>query len=209
MNDPAPQKDSASPGQILKVQIPITVSVIVVLGVIVMTWLYAHKPNSRPTIAFLGAGMGVAAGVVSAFYVGKALKITIEQRARDLTDQKIARAFAFLERWNDPNFATLRSEWRKVLDEFEGRGSDALCAELQKSHERRTVVVDVLNFFEELSYAGQSGVADLSTLKALFRTILERYFSALKPWIEKHRNDKHQPTAYEHFEWLRDQWKTG
>ncbi|PYX63774.1 MAG: hypothetical protein DMG78_31300 [Acidobacteria bacterium] len=28
------------------------------------------------------------------------------------------------------------------------------------------------------------------------------------PWIDRYRKDKNQPTAYEHFQWLTNLWKT-
>lgn len=200
-------KKVQGPGEILRLEIPLTLSIFLVVAVSVLTISYALWADARPTIHFLGAATGVAAGVLAAFYIGRGLKITIEQRDHALTDQKISRAFAFLTRWNDPNFADLRKEWRALLEELEGKTNDEVCEIIRPSLEKRTLIADVLNFFEEMAYAARGGVADLATLEQICGTIVVRYFEAIRPWLVRYRTEKHQPTAYEHFEWLSDQWK--
>ncbi|PYU48167.1 MAG: hypothetical protein DMG48_21220 [Acidobacteria bacterium] len=195
------------PGQILKVQVPVTASLLLLLAVTALTLLYVFEQNWRHEIEFFGISTGVAAGLLSAFYVGQALKITIEQRDRALTDDKIARAFSFALRWNDPNFAQLRADWRAVLDELDAKTDDEICDFIRGEHKNKTVVADVLNFFEEMSYAAKSGVADTLTLRNIFRSIGVRYYTSLSPWIDRYRKDKHQPTAYEHFQWLTNNGK--
>lgn len=200
-------KKAQDPGEILRLEIPLTLSIILIVAVTALTISYALWADARPTIRFLGIATGVAAGVLSAFYIGRGLKITIEQRDQALTDQKISRAFGFLRRWNDPNFAYLRKQWRALLEELEGKTDDQICEIIRSSLENRTVIADVLNFFEEMAYAARGGIADLATLKQICGTIVVRYFEAIRPWLARYRTDKHQPTAYEHFEWLSGQWK--
>lgn len=204
----AMSQDSQSPGEIFRVQVPVAVPILLIAAVALFTLLYALWENARPTIRFLGASAGVAAGLLSAFYVGRALEVTIEQRDRALKGERVSRAFSFLERWNDPNFASLRSDWRKLLEEMKEKNSEEVIGILH-SHEKRTVAVDVLNFFEEAAYAARTGAADIETMKGMFRTVVERYFSTPQSWVDRHRKEKHQTTLYEHLEWLRDQWKKG
>jgi hypothetical protein len=195
-----------SPGQILKLEIPLTVSIVLVLLVLGSTALFAWKPDLRPVIEFFGAASGVAAGILSAYYIGRGLKITIDQRDKALADDQTSKAIDFARHWNNPNFAQLRASWRALLEEVDGKTEDEVCTILE-DHAKRTVAIDVLNFFEELSYAAKCGVADMETLREILGSILVRYFSAVYPWIERHRRNKHQPTFCEHMEWLRNEWK--
>jgi len=197
---------SSSPGEIIKLQVPVTMSVLLVILVVMLTVLFARNPMWRPEIEFFGASIGIAAGLLSAYYIGRGLKITIEQRDTSLAAEKVARSFSLAQRWNEPNFAALREDWRSLIEEIDEKDAKEVCAILQDQH-KKTVAADVLNFFEELSYAARSGLADLETLKNIHRSIVIRYYSTISPWVEKIRRDGPQPTAYEHLEWLRNQWK--
>jgi Domain of unknown function (DUF4760) len=201
-----PPLKTQSPGQIVKLEVPLTVSILLLVSVIVLTIIFVWKPTWRPGIEFLGAATGVAAGILSAYYIGRGLKITIEQRDKALIDERIARAFGLAQRWNEPSFAQVREHWRSLVDEIDEQNANEVCAILEDMH-KKTVAADVLNFFEELAYAARSGVAEMETLKNIHRSIVVRYYSVISPWIDKIRRDGPQPTAYEHFEWLRNQWK--
>jgi Domain of unknown function (DUF4760) len=195
-----------SPGEIVEVRVVVTASILLLISVVALTCIYVKEPTWQPGIRFFGGAAGVAAGILSAYYVGRGLKVTIEQRDRALKDDKITTAFDLARCWNDPNLTQLRAEWRGVLDEVDGKTGDEVC-EILRDRQKRTVATDVLNFFEELAYAARSETADIETLRNILRSIVERYYSAMSPWIDRHRRDKHQPTAFEHLEWLRNQWK--
>jgi hypothetical protein len=193
-------------GKIVQVRVVVTASILLLVSVVALTYLFVKEPAWQSSIKFFGGASGVAAGILSAYYVGRGLKVTIEQRDRALTDDKISRAFSLARCWNDPNLTELRARWRAVLDEVDRKTGDEVC-EILRDHGKRTVATDILNFFEELAYAAESGTADIDTLRNLLRSVVVRYFDAMLPWIERHRRDKHQPTAFEHLEWLRNQWK--
>lgn len=199
-------KKGEGPGEIFRLEIPLTLSIVLILAVVALTVMYAWWDDARGPIKFFGAAAGVAAGVLSAFYIGRALKVTIEQRDHQLIERKIEKAFEFAHRWNDPSFAEFRSDWRRVLQELQKANPNQVCNILEDA-EKRTVVADVLNFFEVMGYAVRSGVADLTTLQKIFRRMVEDYYAAVQPWIDHRRREKAHPTLYEHFEWLRNQWK--
>lgn len=201
------QEKQLSPGGILTLKIPVTASVILTIAVVVLTYLYATRESWRSTITFFGAAAGIAAGILSAFYVGRGLRITIEQRDKALKDDKISRAFVLAQRWNEPNLARVREDWRALLEEIDEKNEHEVCEILHGDHHKKAIAADVMNFFEEVGYAVRSGVADIETLKNTHRSIVVHYYSTISPWINKIRRDEHQQTAYEHFEWLRDQWK--
>lgn len=71
--------------------------------------------------------------------------------------------------------------------------------------EIRTVVADVLNFFEEMGYAAKSGAADLQTLEP-FSGLAVDYYRTTQAWI--HYRQKETQDGWKEFEWLCDQWKT-
>jgi hypothetical protein len=195
------------PGELVKIQFPVTVSLLLVLAVVTLTGLWIECPTWRNGINFFGVASGIAAGLLSAFYVGKALQVTIHQRDKSLTDDKISRAFALAIRWNEPNMAPLRREWRALLEEIEQRNGDQVCDVVKSDIKKRTVVSDVLNFFEEMAYAAKSEVADVETLREIFGSIAVRYFNQISPWIHRYRTDKNQSSAYIHFEWLYNKWR--
>ncbi len=201
------EKKAKSPGEIFKLEFPVTVSVLLLIAIVGLTACFVWLPAWRPQVEFFGISAGVAAGILSAFYVGRGLQITIEQRDRALNDDKISRAFAFAHRWNDPTFAELREDWRALLKEIDGNGEAEICRILDGDHHKQTVAADVLNFFEEVSYAARTGVADMETLRQIQHSVVVHYFSTISPWIEKRRRDKKQQTAFEHLEWLANQWK--
>jgi len=193
------------PGEVMRLQVPLRTSVLLFIVILLLTYLYIVEQSWRLGIEFFGTAVGIEAGILSAYYVGRGLKISIEQREKALTEEKISRAFALASRWNEPNFAKLREDWRALLIEVTGKNENEVCDILQNDHHKKTVASDVLNFFEEVAYAARSGVAEIETLKNVHRSIVVKYYSAISPWILRIRRD--QPTAYEHFEWLRDQWK--
>ena len=132
---PQPSKESKLPGQPGKLRLPLEISLPVALGILVvlLTVMYAFNKDWRPTITFFGTATAVAAGISSAYYVAlkvratvEQLRITVEQRDRAIKDQKVSLALDFLRRWNDPNFATLRAEWRKLLREVDGKTPDEI-----------------------------------------------------------------------------------
>ena len=77
---------------------------------------------------------------------------------------------------------------------------------LKGDMEKRTVVADVLNFFEEMAYACRSGAADLTTLRTVFNFVALKYYRTARPWIEFRRKEE-SAQAWAEFEWLCDQWK--
>jgi hypothetical protein len=205
MFDQNGKENNKPPGEIIKLQVTVTASIVLFVAVLLLTLLYVKEESWRPAIVFAGTGFGIEAGILSAYYVGRGLKVTIEQRDKALTEEKISRAFVLASRWNEPNFAKLREDWRALVTEVTGKDEHAVCEILERDHHKQTVASDVLNFFEELAFAARSGVAEMDTLKNVHRSIVIRYYSAILPWIARIR--RNQPTAYEHFEWLRNKWQ--
>jgi hypothetical protein len=200
-------KKVKAPGEIVRLELTVTISVLMFIGIVALTVLYVEFPNWQPIIRFSGSAAGIAAGILSAFYVGRGLRITIEQRDSLLRDDKVSIAFKVAARWSDPNLVKLREQWRNLLKEMDGKTDGEACNVLVNDAHKKTVAADVLNLFEEISFAARCGYADMDTLKNILRSVVVHHYSTISPWIDRVRRDKRQPTAYEHFEWLRNQWK--
>src|SRR5258705_110093 len=89
-------------------EVTVRLSLLLAVAVVALTWLYAVNVEWRPVVTFAGVASGVAGGLLSAYYVGRSLKTTIEQREHALIQQQVERAFEFVRRRNDPNFGALR-----------------------------------------------------------------------------------------------------
>jgi hypothetical protein len=177
------------------------------LAFVVLLTLLFHYGDMRTqeTLKFFVPVGALAGGALSVRYAWLGLRTGLEQRQRARTEQKIAMALTFVQRWNDPNLAKLRKDWRELIDGMlaDPSGVPAL---LKGDMEKRTVVADVLNFFEEMAYACRSGAADLTTLRTVFNFVALKYYRTARPWIEFRRKEE-SAQAWAEFEWLCDQWK--
>jgi hypothetical protein len=153
----------------------------------------------------------MAGGVVAAYYIGKTLQITISQRDESLRAERINKAFSFIQRWNAAPLEEKKQWWsvlsallKKTAPEIEQMLETMGCQE-------RTVVVGVLNFFEEVCLAINEGSADEDTLRKFFRGTVETYYSLLGEWIKKQRTDRvrPRPRAYVQFEQVAEKWQQG
>lgn len=211
MSEPQEQE----PGTIVTIPaVSIGVSLLVVAFVVLVTLLFWAAPDKheQDTLTFFLAAGGLGGGIASAYYAWAALKASFTQRQQALREQrrtaehqKAAAALEFGRRWNDPNLAPLRKSWRAIADTME-KDPSGVRALLEHDIDKRTVVADVLNFFEEMGYAVRSGAADSRTLAGQFSFIAAKYLRVARPWIEFRR--KESAKAWAEFEWLCDQWKT-
>lgn len=176
------------------------------VGLLILVTLVFHfgDQTTKDTLNFFVLAGAFAVGGLGVYYVYATLKAGLEQRREALQEQRRNMALLFIRRWNDPNLGQLRRDWRNLVDSLlsDPSGVPAL---LSGDIAKRTVVADVLNFFEEMGYAARDGSADLETLRALFRGVCLRYYTATRPWIDYRR--KESKNAWSQFEWLCDQWK--
>jgi hypothetical protein len=207
-------RDSRAPGTVVTIPpVNVGVSVLAVAFTVLVTLLFwaSTDTHEHETLTFLIAAGALAGALASAHYAWAALKATLQQRDEVLNEQKaaaekqkVAAALLFVQRWNDPNLATLRKDWRELADTLEkdpSRVPELLKVDIAK----RTVVADVLNFFEEMGYAVRSGAADPKTLGVIFDFVALKYYRVARPWIEFRRRESAK--AWSEFEWLCDQWK--
>jgi hypothetical protein len=149
----------------------------------------------------------MAAGVVAAYYIGKTLKITVRQRDEALLSDKVNKAFSFIHRWNAAPFDE-RKQWRALLEKLKPKSGPDIAVSL-KTGPDRALVVDVLNFFEEMCLAMNEELADEETLRKFFRDMLEIYYGLFADWIHEQRTDtvRPRPRVYIQFEQVAKQWQ--
>lgn len=195
-----------TPGQLGEIRFPVRASLL--LGVLVITaGIFYHLcPALRDTERFMATGFAMAAAILGAYYVGRGLQDTVRQREEEIRDRRVARAFHYVERWNDPALLTLKHKWRIIVDSAKDKSSEELAKELADDLDKSTIVVEVLNFFEEISLAVNEGVADEETAIRLFGGAMREYFSTLKLWMEKRRAVRNRPKMWIEFETMILRW---
>lgn len=189
--------------------VPVYWSVLTVGLIIVATVAFWRaSKEDREALNFLVLASAVGAGSLSAYYVWCGLKTSVAQRNEILREERVERAMSYSIRWNDGANASIRKKWLEILTELEATPPltpVALFADMDK----RSVVADVLNFWEEMAYGVKTGAVDKDTIQHLFGGLSQRYMRAVRPWIEFRRvgGTTTHPRAWCNFEWLCDQWK--
>jgi hypothetical protein len=150
-------------------------------GAVIAITAHYRWPNPQRTIEFGAALLG-----------GGTALYTL------LLNVQVGRASAansFVRRWNDPDFESYRKELAKAVDT---NGTDGL---------DMTQIRACLNFFEETAISVNRREAEEAALKDFFFTVVLTLYRATKPWIEKRRDAKNQPTGYINFEELYKRWE--
>jgi hypothetical protein len=202
----ASKTTSSTPGTIG--QIPafrIFVSIVALTAVAGLTVRYAFYPQNRETLEFFVLTLGVAGGLLGAYYVWIGLRDNYAQKEAERQDRKLRMALRYVERANDPALADVRRKWRDVIRECRENKAD-IC-ELMKDMEKRTATADITNLLEEVAYATRAEIADAETIKQHIAGQVLNYYQVLRPWVDLRRKEAGRPKILEHLEWLYDQYK--
>jgi hypothetical protein len=200
------QNHSELPGRFGRVTFPITASLILGALCVVVIWLFCEYPTQRITLKFGIETVTLAAGMLSAYYIGQGLFQTVTQLEKGLKDAQIITACRFMERWNAPDLAATKGSFRGIIES--GKAHDAgYVQNLLSDDGQRTVVVEVLNFFEEVALSANIGLADDATLSRYFGGALRSYHTTLSPWIQTHRASKARPKMWCEIDNLLHRWQ--
>src|SRR5262249_55318035 len=140
--------------------------------------------------------------ITASFYTARMLAATLAIRQEDQGDARKRSAMQFGMRWNDPAMYHVRDILREVLD-HQG-GHDQLITIIEA---KRTNVVHVLNFLEEIATAIGHEMSDAGLLHAQFGGVVTRTWTKTYPWIQSHRTRRNSPKLWEHMEALYNDWK--
>jgi hypothetical protein len=207
MDDQVSAQKARPVGQFLEIKFPVGISVILFLLVCLAGIIFWCYPKFRDELTFFGVAFSMAGGVVAAYYIGKTLQITVSQRDELLESERINKAFSYIHRWNSAPFEE-RKQWRALLEKLKAKSPVEIATSLQAGPER-ALVVDVLNFFEEMSLAMNEGLADEDTVRKFFRDMLEIYYGLFDEWIRGLRADpiRPRPRVYVQLEEVARRWQ--
>jgi hypothetical protein len=155
-------------GQLAEVSFPVGISFILFLLVCLGGVIFWFYPRFRDELTFFGAAFGMAGGVVAAYYIGKTLDITVQQRNESLASERINKAFSYIQRWNGAALHDRRG-WRALQEKVKGKQPQEISTIMEAEYKDRAIVVDVFNFFEEMALAINESLADEDTLLKFFR----------------------------------------
>lgn len=199
---------SGDPRKLANVRFSIGWSGVLAVIVLASAWVYADHEVWRPTMNFLGVGFAMAAAVLSANYVGHGLRITVQQREETLRIDKIARAFVYVDAWDDPSLSRTRQTVRAFVEAMRISDYDqhGIKQEIEKDEKCEAAVLDVLNFLEGFCLASNQGVADDETLRRCFMSIMSSYYLAFEIFIKAKRAEANRPLLYAELEVTMRRW---
>src|SRR3989442_894205 len=133
------------PGKLGTIKFPVFSSFLLVLAVAILTIIFHCHPQWRATMTFGIAAGALSAGALAAYYIGRGLSETIQQRSESLSEQKIARAFEFHRRWNDPALAQTKANFREIIESGKAHVAEVVEQLIQNDRAKRNAVVEILN----------------------------------------------------------------
>jgi hypothetical protein len=209
MSGRAPARKLKPVGQLVEVKFPVGISLILFFLVCLGGVIFWYYPKFRDELTFFGVAFGMAGGVVAAYYIGRTLQITVDQRDEALDAEKINKSFSYIHRWNSAPFEE-RKHFRALQNTIKPLSPTEITKLLEGDHAARAIVVDIMNFFEEMSIAINEGLADEETLIKFFRDMVERYYQQFADWIERLRKDgggRPRPRVYIQLQAVVDRWQ--
>lgn len=196
-------------GELVIIKFPIGISVALTILVLLSGIIFWCYPKFRDELTFFGIAFGMAGGVIAAYYIGQTLKITVQQRDEQLDADRINTAFSYIHRWNAAPFDD-RHKFRALMYEVKSMPPKEVTAHVEGDHEAKSVVTDVMNFFEEMSLAINEGLADDETARKFFNNMLEYYYQRFADWIHMLRTDgggSPRPSVYIQLENVIGRWR--
>lgn len=150
------------------VKFPINITVISVLTLIVLTFVFGFRSNDvEDTLVFFSTGAAAVGMIVSAFYTARTLQAILardakndelEQRREERAEREEKRTIAEMElkkkslalqygeRWNKPDMYHVRNVLREIMD-HPNDSADQLIKFVDENA-RRTNVIHIFNFLE-------------------------------------------------------------
>lgn len=184
----------------LRIRYPFLWCAAIVMLVCGLAYLYSRAgADLRQTITYGSSLLGATIAIISLIYTADTLNRSNREKSR-------AAAARFIERWNDPRYFDLKQKWRSLTEEIEPLTPEQRFHCLDKDISKRTTAVEVFNFLEELSVAINIGSVDEDVVKRFFHTILLRYFTDYRYWIEQHRTSRRAPRFCVELEEVARKW---
>ena len=177
-------------------------------------WL--DKENLRDTIKtaviFLTAGVAVYAVLQTADRIKdntEQVRQSAEEFQRSSQERRVRFALEVAGKWISSEARDLRSDWGPLAIRLrklsENKRSAYLCDD--ENAKDRAVVLDVLNYFEQVAVAVKLGVADEKTVRLHQESLAREYVKMFDQWLTEWRKQK-SATLYEELQKMVNKWKT-
>jgi hypothetical protein len=174
--------------------------VIAAIATALAIWYAKSNVADRQVIAYGSSLFGAMIALSGLLYTA--------QNLRDANEEKRSIAAArFVERWNAPEFFEVKSKWRKLQEEMETLSPEQRANALDQNLEKRTTVVEMFNFMEEMAVAINTSSVDEELLRRFFKTIVTRYYEDYETWIRHHREHRRAPRFCCELEIVAPKWK--
>lgn len=174
--------------------------VIALIAVGLAYFYFRANTSDRQVIAYGSSLFGAMIALSGLLYTA--------QNIRDANEEKRSIAAArFVERWNAPQFFEVKSRWRQLQEEMEVLSPEQRANTLDKDLAKRTTVVEMFNFMEEMAVAINTESVDGELLRRFFKTIITRYYEDYEVWIRHHRQHRRAPRFCCELEIVAPKWK--
>jgi hypothetical protein len=194
-------------GWSIEIKKPLYISILVLVLALFMGasiwmihWYDISDDRRRATIVF---GVSLLVAAIALYGILKAADNIRQANA----EKRSLSSMRFIERWNDPGYLSLKTEFRRLdheISKMKREDGDAL---LENEVDKRTFAVEVLNFFEEMAMAANTNRIDGELLRLYFDTVVIRYFEDFEYWIRQHRIRREAAEYYTDLEKLVAEWK--
>lgn len=175
---------------------------IVILAAALIVGFAVLGDRWRPLLVFAAS---VIAGASALLTAANALDARLAQLQQD----RARVAVEFICRWNDPTFFYAKRSGRETLAKLRTlKTPEEKLAYVEEDPTRLANLLDMLNFFECLSIAVQTGVAEEDTARRFFRSISVEYWHAVEDFVRKRRAERQNTRLSQEMEWLFNRWKT-
>lgn len=171
----------------IKFNIPFWTIVVGVASVIAATYLLV--PQYRNEVAFLAILIGSASGIYSAYYLGAALRIRLDQ-------EKLERSFKILERLNDFEFIKARKQIEKIIQPDGVVPSEEQYKKIISDPDLLISVTALLGVLEDLAIAiARDYVDELVVYRSLCHIVPWNY-KHLRSYVEHERKVTSDPRVF-------------
>jgi len=189
-------------GELLRINVAVTLSVIIGAGVLVFLMSYLCASAHREEIKFTAALLAGAAAIYSAYYVGASLRLQVSHNRRKAS-------FEILGSLNRPEFVKVRNFIEKEVEQHENMSARALYEKVNESPDLDDAVTLVMGILEDMTIAIETDYVDEDMLYISLLAIVERNWSGLRGWVEQLRQKRGDSRLFCELERLVTTWQSG
>jgi hypothetical protein len=205
--NPTPANQSGRIDRFIHLSLTLTAGVALttsVLAVALIAW-YGTSSKSRATLNFAVTTFATVAGVTSAVYALRGIKLNLD-------DKKIDRSLTYIQRWNDPAYFQLKNTAAEIYHQIQKKSTSVerrqfIIEQVYGEPQKKQEISNLLNFLEEMSLCIENGLLDEKLMFEYYRYIVITYCNTFQEFIDISREDKRSQKLYIGLTNLRDRWK--